>query len=113
MQKILFIQAEWDQNAEVWVAASNDVPGLVTEAKTLEILSTKLNRMIPELLDANGVTRDAEVPFELLARRFFVTRSPDLAGTLNRQCRSLRGDKAEADAIGFGKAAASLIESWE
>ncbi|CAJ0737874.1 MULTISPECIES: antitoxin MazE family protein [Burkholderiaceae] len=41
------------------------------------------------------------------------TRSPDLAATLNRQCRSLRGDKAEAEAIGFGEAAASLIEGWE
>lgn len=79
----------------------------------MEILSAKLNYLIPELLDANGVTRDAEIPFELLARRFFVTRSPDLAATLNEQCRSLRGDKTEADAIGFGKSAASLIKSWE
>jgi hypothetical protein len=35
---------------------------------------------------------------------------PDLAATLNRQCRD-RGDKAEAEAIGFGEAAASLIEA--
>lgn len=113
MQKIFFVHAEWDQEAEVWVAASNDVPGLATEAETLEILSAKLNYLIPELLDANGVTRDAEVPFELLARRFFVTRPPDLTATLNRQCRSLRENKAEADAIGFGKSAASFIEGWE
>lgn len=55
MQKIFFIHAEWDREAEVWVAASNDVPGLVAEAETLEMLSTKLNRIIPELLNANGV----------------------------------------------------------
>lgn len=55
------------------MVASSDVSGLATAAKTLEILSTKLNRIIPELLNANGVTRGADVPFELLARRFFVT----------------------------------------
>ncbi|HEY9281210.1 MAG TPA: antitoxin MazE family protein [Eoetvoesiella sp.] len=40
------------------------------------------------------------------------TRSPDLAATLNRQCRSLRGEKAETEAICFGEAAASLIKGW-
>ncbi|WP_368647547.1 DUF1902 domain-containing protein [Castellaniella ginsengisoli] len=75
MEKVFFVHAEWDQNAEVWVAASDDVPGLSTEAETLEILSEKLNCMIPELLDANGVTLDAEVSFELLARRFFVSQA--------------------------------------
>ncbi len=63
MQKIFFVHAEWDQEAEIWVAASNVVLGLVTEAETLEILSAKLDRMIPELLDANGVTRDADGTF--------------------------------------------------
>ena len=41
------------------------------------------------------------------------TRSPEIADTLKRQCRSLREDKAEAEAIGFGEAAASLIEGWK
>lgn len=72
MQKIFFVRAEWDQEAAVWVATSDDVPGLATEAETLEALTAKLERMVPELLDANGVTLDAEVPFELLARRFSV-----------------------------------------
>jgi len=75
MQKIFFIRAEWDQEAAVWVATSDDVPGLATEAETLEALSAKLERMIPELLEANGVHPDAEVPFELLARRFSVAQA--------------------------------------
>ncbi|MCC8630279.1 antitoxin MazE family protein [Xanthomonas vesicatoria] len=41
------------------------------------------------------------------------TRSPELAAMLSRQCRSLHGDPAEIDAIGFGEAAAGLIEGWE
>ena len=72
MEKILFIRAEWDADAGVWVATSDDVPGLATEAETLEGLSTKLESMVPELLEANGLHDGAEVPFELLARKFAV-----------------------------------------
>ncbi|MFN4266398.1 MAG: DUF1902 domain-containing protein [Aquabacterium sp.] len=72
MPKILFIRAEWDSDAQVWVATSDDVPGLATEAETLEALSAKLELMVPELLDANGQPHDDEVPFELLARKFSV-----------------------------------------
>ena len=72
MIKILFIRAEWDEEASVWVATSDDVPGLVTEADTLEQLSTKLEAMVPELLDANGSPEGPDVPFELLARKLSV-----------------------------------------
>ncbi len=74
MPKILFIRAEWDAEAGVWVATSDDVPGLATEAETLEALSLKLESMVPELLDANGYPDGPEVPFELLARKFSVAR---------------------------------------
>lgn len=72
MQKTLFIRAEWDEATSVWVATSDDVPGLVTEADTIEKLSQKLNDMIPELLALNGHVNMPEIPFELLARRFSV-----------------------------------------
>lgn len=54
MQKTLLVHAEWDEEASVWVATSDDVPGLATEAETIEKLSHKLNDMIPELLVLNG-----------------------------------------------------------
>ena len=73
MKKVLFVRAEWDADAHVWVATSDDVPGLATEAPTLEALLAKLEHMVPELLEANGLEND-EVPFELLARRFAVTQ---------------------------------------
>ncbi len=66
MQKVLFIRAEWDQEAQVWVASSDDVPGLATEAPTVEALLKKLEVMVPELLDANGWPDGEEVPFEVL-----------------------------------------------
>lgn len=74
MTKVLFIRAEWDDEADVWVATSDDVPGLATEADTLEALSSKLRIMVPELLDANGYPDGKEVPYELLARKFFVAQ---------------------------------------
>jgi len=56
----------------MWCATSDDVPGLATEAATLECLVEKLKVMIPELLQANGVADLHEIPFELLTRRFEV-----------------------------------------
>jgi predicted RNase H-like HicB family nuclease len=70
--KSLFIRAEWDSEASVWVATSDDVPGLVAEADTEEALLAKLHVLIPELLDANGYPDGGEVPFELFSRRFDV-----------------------------------------
>ncbi len=75
MQKIHFIRAEWDDEAKVWVATSDDVPGLVTEAATLEELSAKLNILVPELLQLNDGITSSEIPFELLARRFSVVQT--------------------------------------
>ena len=37
-KKPLFVRAEWDEEAHVWVATSDDVPGLATEGDTLERL---------------------------------------------------------------------------
>jgi predicted RNase H-like HicB family nuclease len=50
----LIIHAEWDDEAGVWVATSEDVPGLATEAESMDALVAKLQVMVPELLDANG-----------------------------------------------------------
>lgn len=73
--KPLFIRAEWDEEAGVWVATSDDVPGLATEADTMEGLIEKLKVMIPELLIANTNTiNENEVLFEVITRRFEVAR---------------------------------------
>lgn len=65
------IKAEWDSEAEVWVASSEDVPGLATGADTFEALVEKLKVVIPELLEENGLlaTRTSDVPFEITAER--------------------------------------------
>ena len=72
--KPFFVRAEWDEEARVWVATSDDVPGLATEERTIEGLVEKLKVMIPELLEANGQLVEGEVPFEVLTRRFEVAQ---------------------------------------
>jgi hypothetical protein len=47
------VNALWDEESSVWVATSDDVLGLATEAATLEILRQKLHVMVPELLALN------------------------------------------------------------
>jgi predicted RNase H-like HicB family nuclease len=49
------ITVEWDDEARVWVALSDQVPGLATGAETLEELIAKLKVVIPELLVENGI----------------------------------------------------------
>lgn len=64
--KPLIVNATWDDEAKVWVATSNDVLGLVTEAESMNALVAKLQIIIPELLDANGYPDgDDEVFFQL------------------------------------------------
>jgi predicted RNase H-like HicB family nuclease len=72
--KSLFVRAEWDEEACVWVATSDDVPGLATEAETTEALMAKLKVMIPELMEANGYGDGEEISFELFSRRFETAR---------------------------------------
>ena len=73
--KPFFVRAEWDEEANVWVATSDDVPGLATEEATMEGLVEKLKLIIPELLKANGLLIDREVPFEVMTRRFEIAQS--------------------------------------
>lgn len=47
------VTALWDSDASVWVATSEDVPGLVTESKTFDALLKKLRTLVPELLELN------------------------------------------------------------
>jgi predicted RNase H-like HicB family nuclease len=56
----------------VWVAESEDIPGLVTEADTIEALTAKLRQMIPELLQLNHLITlepQASITFELISHR--------------------------------------------
>lgn len=64
------VTAIWDDEAQVWVATSEQVPGLVTEADTIEALLHKLATLVPELLRLNtGATPHGLIPVNLKAER--------------------------------------------
>ena len=74
MKTVLLVRADSDPAARAWTADSDDVPGLSTEAETVESLMSKLEVMISELLELNGWPDQGEVPFEILIRRFEMAR---------------------------------------
>ena len=79
MNKLFFIRAEWDEEGAVWVATSDDVPGLATEAATMEALSDKLGDLVPEMLALNGYAVAGEIAYKVLARKLSITRAVVIA----------------------------------
>ena len=63
------IQAFWDEEAQVWVAQSDDLPGLVAEAATVEQLMEKLRVLVPELAELNLGLSDTPGTFTLTTER--------------------------------------------
>ena len=53
---------------KVWVAESEDIPGLVTEAATQTQLIEKLKTMVPELLILNERQYDRSQPINLILK---------------------------------------------
>ena len=48
------INFTWDNEADVWVATSKDVPGLVLESGSFDALIERVRFAIPELIDLNN-----------------------------------------------------------
>ena len=48
------IAARWDAEASVWIATSDDVPGLVIEAATWPAMIEEVRLVLPELLEVQG-----------------------------------------------------------
>lgn len=79
-RRLILVRVFWDSEAKVWVAASEDMAGLVTEAATLEKLRDKLLAMIPELLELNNVVSDLpEIPVHIVAEMSARVRNPHVA----------------------------------
>jgi hypothetical protein len=57
------VRAHWDAEAQVWWADSDQIPGLATEAATLEQLDENVRLIAPELLRLNiGAVDTARCP---------------------------------------------------
>lgn len=47
------INVLWDNEADVWVATSDDIPGLVLESGSFDALLERVRHTAPELLQLN------------------------------------------------------------
>ena len=45
----------WDDEAKVWVATSDDIPGLVLEAGSFDALIERVQAAAPELIKLNSL----------------------------------------------------------
>jgi len=64
------VHAQWDDEAKVWWATSEDVSGLVAEERTYEALLKTVLELVPELLRLNGHAKSAkQARIKLIAER--------------------------------------------
>ena len=78
MKRSIFVRADWDDEAKVWVATSSDIDGLATEAPTLEALREKVLIMVVELLELNdGQHSDLpDIPVHIMAQQIAPVPNP-------------------------------------
>lgn len=55
----------WDEEANVWVATSNDIPGLVLEGGSIDALFERVKYAAPEILSLNGAPKAKALLFRL------------------------------------------------
>ena len=53
----------WDDEANVWVATSDNLPGLVLESESYDTLEKRVIDAVPELLELNGLPQQAMLDF--------------------------------------------------
>lgn len=57
------INLTWDGEAGVWIATSDDIPGLVLECGSFDALLERTRYAIPELLELNASGRPLTLTF--------------------------------------------------
>lgn len=87
MRRHVVVRAAWDDEARVWYVQDSDVPGLSTEADTLEELRCKIPVIIQDLLD-DRLGRPDVIEWDLIA---YSHDRIDLAAWSLSTARSSRG----------------------
>ena len=53
------VKLVWDPDPQVWVATSDDIPGLVLEGGSFDALTERVRFAVPELLSLDGIEDSA------------------------------------------------------
>lgn len=62
------INFDWDDEASVWIATSDDIPGLVLESGSFDALLERARFAIPELLELNNA-KDIALNLTFISKR--------------------------------------------
>lgn len=69
-ERSIIVRADWDPEAEVWVASSEDICGLAVEAHDLDALKDKVMAALIDLVELNGFEdAGSEIPVHLMAEQ--------------------------------------------
>jgi len=61
----------WDDEASVWIAESQDVPGLILESESFDTLVERVKKAVPDLLELSG-TAHTQIKLHFKAERLAV-----------------------------------------
>ena len=59
------VRCSWDEEAQVWIAESEDIPGLVLESGSFDALLERVRFAAQELIDLNTAPPAATLHFHL------------------------------------------------
>ena len=62
------VSLTWDDEAYVWLASSNDIPGLALESGSLDALMERVKFAVPDLLDLKDIDVTINFHAERLAQ---------------------------------------------
>ena len=65
------VRFNWDDEAKVWIATSNDIIGLILESESVEKLMNRVKLAAPELIELNHLPKYNSVKFEIEERLEF------------------------------------------
>jgi predicted RNase H-like HicB family nuclease len=66
MRRYAVVRVAWDDEARVWYVEESDIPGLTTEANTLEELRRKVPVIIQDLMEDES-DRPDEIEIDFIA----------------------------------------------
>lgn len=63
------VNLTWDNEADVWVAQSSDIPGLVLESGSFDALLERVRFAVPELLELNMYSEENYPTITFVSKR--------------------------------------------
>lgn len=63
------VNLTWDSDASVWIATSDDIPGLVLESGSFDALLERIRFAAPELLALNNPQKDTSYILSFVSNR--------------------------------------------